>query len=620
MQYRIRLLWGWAGWVATWGLFWHPMKTIAQRVEVLPERAAYVAMLRADQERDSGATDQAVASYAEALELFLNLSRERPDYKKEIIARRIGYCRAQIDALRCPPTPPESTMPTRPSARAMPTSAGDRLIELEKAFTDLQNLQSRLNDELKQSRREREALQRARDAVEESRRSLAARLMSTEERLADVERRAEEVQAEARRLAQELEQRSNEVETLRSRLQEAGESKATQADEQDASGVLRKRTAGIEAIRAQASLTSEAERRLSEPSEEMERRRPVAAQATIEREAQMAKADGLRGHPAIPERQVVITEAYRHEREQLLAQIESERARRTAALAEAQAIRMALEQERDAWNAEIDRLRNELRQTWTREQVRQEPASHIVAPIPAGVHVSPAESRAMSASVRPDTLEISASWTSSGAVLPPDSDIPRATDTLTASTNTLTVKDWLEQGERSLLMEDYAAASAAAEAVLRLDAKRFEARLLLARAALGRGDLREARRLAEQLARDFRDKAAPDHLLGLIAEREKNLRLAARHFRRAVALDPQNALYHRDLALAFYAAGRLSDAIEELENVVRLNPNDGRAHFNLAALLASTNEMRLPDARAHYARAIELGEDRDEVLEKRLHP
>lgn len=57
----------------------------AQAPGPLPERPAYVAMLRADQHRDAGAPADAIAAYREALELFDALARERPDYKLSLI-------------------------------------------------------------------------------------------------------------------------------------------------------------------------------------------------------------------------------------------------------------------------------------------------------------------------------------------------------------------------------------------------------------------------------------------------------------------------------------------------------------------------------------------------------
>ncbi len=528
----------WAGWIAGGSLAINGALAQAEPPDALPERAAYVAMLRADQERDIGRAEAAAASYREALERFLKLASEQPDYKSEIVARRIAYCRSQLAELESAsaPVPPESSGP----AVSKSPNALERLDILEKAFAALQEAQSRLSAQLEEARRERDAAVRARDVVEESRRALRSRLAEMESRLAEAEARTQEAREAAERAAGEREQAVREVEALRAQgsrndVREGalagGESAAEEAG---ARGMMR-----LDTPRA-----VELERRAAEWHEEAERARTEV-------------------------------ETLRRERERLCARLEAERARREAAETEA---KRAAEGE-------------------GRRAPQQAAATR------------PGEASAIPPSVPP-------------AEAPPGEEAERSGASSETGKTALPTgpEAWMEAAERALAEGDFAAASTAAESALRLDPKHRAARLLLVRSAIGRGDLREARRLAERLARDFRNDATVERLLGQIAELEKNPALAIRHYRRAVALDAENPDGHRDLAAACCATGRLSEAIAAFETVVRLKPDDARAHFNLAALLASTNEARRPEAREHYARAIELGEERDEALEALLQP
>jgi Flp pilus assembly protein TadD len=97
-----------------------------------------------------------------------------------------------------------------------------------------------------------------------------------------------------------------------------------------------------------------------------------------------------------------------------------------------------------------------------------------------------------------------------------------------------------------------------------------------------------------------------------------NRRTAARCFQRAVELAPENAIYQRDLGVALYALGRTEDATERYREVVRLSPNDGQAHFNLAALLLMQRNPPKDEARAMYEKALQLGEARDASIENKL--
>lgn len=140
------------------------------------------------------------------------------------------------------------------------------------------------------------------------------------------------------------------------------------------------------------------------------------------------------------------------------------------------------------------------------------------------------------------------------------------------------------------------------------------------RAALALGQTRPARAAAERLTTVHPELAGGHHLRGLVEARDNNLRTAGRAFAHAVALEPDNPMYHRDFAIACYRLNRIDDAIAEYREVIRLDPNDGKAHFNLAALLMMQRSPPLDEIRALYRRALELGEPPDAQFEQRLAP
>jgi tetratricopeptide (TPR) repeat protein len=72
--------------------------------------------------------------------------------------------------------------------------------------------------------------------------------------------------------------------------------------------------------------------------------------------------------------------------------------------------------------------------------------------------------------------------------------------------------------------------------------------------------------------------------------------------RKAHAIDRTDASYGLDLATALSADGKLDDASELLEDLLKMSPNDGAA--NLAAARLSVRRGNIEDAKAYYHRAI----------------
>src|SRR5438105_15949993 len=58
---------------------------------------------------------------------------------------------------------------------------------------------------------------------------------------------------------------------------------------------------------------------------------------------------------------------------------------------------------------------------------------------------------------------------------------------------------------------------------------------------------------------------------------------AIANYQKALALDPNNALTHYDLALALKYKGDATQAAEQFKQAIQLNPKWGDAHYGLGA-------------------------------------
>ncbi|MDZ4199904.1 MAG: tetratricopeptide repeat protein, partial [Kiritimatiellia bacterium] len=118
-------------------------------------------------------------------------------------------------------------------------------------------------------------------------------------------------------------------------------------------------------------------------------------------------------------------------------------------------------------------------------------------------------------------------------------------------------------------------------------------------------------RTQEILAANPRDLEALA-LLGRIETTRGRLAEAIVALETAARRAPRQTGYKKDLALAFFAAGRLDNAIEEYKKVVEIDKRDGESCFNLAALYLMLPRPDKKEAATFYERALRLGEPRDE--------
>lgn len=98
---------------------------------------------------------------------------------------------------------------------------------------------------------------------------------------------------------------------------------------------------------------------------------------------------------------------------------------------------------------------------------------------------------------------------------------------------------------------------------------------------------------------------------------QEDIEGAIREFRAAVALEPGNASYHCNLAVALDENDQDAEALTEYENTLRLDPNDLTALLSLGYMYSENEEM--DRARKAWNRVIEIAPDSAEAQEARTN-
>jgi tetratricopeptide (TPR) repeat protein len=109
------------------------------------------------------------------------------------------------------------------------------------------------------------------------------------------------------------------------------------------------------------------------------------------------------------------------------------------------------------------------------------------------------------------------------------------------------------------------------------------------------GGVDRARGLAQKVA--AADPAEGQHMLAVLAERDKNYGDAEQHLRRAIELAPQQAARVMELARFFAKRGRIKESDELFDQALRIAPQDRRITFYLAETYIE-GKRNLTDARA----------------------
>jgi tetratricopeptide (TPR) repeat protein len=184
---------------------------------------------------------------------------------------------------------------------------------------------------------------------------------------------------------------------------------------------------------------------------------------------------------------------------------------------------------------------------------------------------------------------------------------PEAAEPVLAKARTLGPESaavWYELGRASLAKKDYSAAVRFLEEAVRLKPAAVVIHQPLAMAYRGLGDLEKAQSSLDRTTRRAGPEASVTLSDPLMAEVSTLLRSpevfgelaqqagargdwpeAARQFRRAVELSPDNAIMRLNLALALNRVGDARAALSELDAAIRADPSLASAYFVMGTLL-----------------------------------
>ncbi|XP_041862023.1 small glutamine-rich tetratricopeptide repeat-containing protein alpha [Melanotaenia boesemani] len=89
----------------------------------------------------------------------------------------------------------------------------------------------------------------------------------------------------------------------------------------------------------------------------------------------------------------------------------------------------------------------------------------------------------------------------------------------------------------------------------------------------------------------------------------ENFAAAVEFYSKAVALNPQNAVYYCNRAAAYSKLGNYAGAVQDCEQAIRIDPNYSKAYGRMGLALASLNKHS--EAVSYYKKALELDPDND---------
>jgi Flp pilus assembly protein TadD len=106
--------------------------------------------------------------------------------------------------------------------------------------------------------------------------------------------------------------------------------------------------------------------------------------------------------------------------------------------------------------------------------------------------------------------------------------------------------------------------------------------------------------------------------LGIIDYQKNDLYAGLAALSQAVYLDPRDPKAHLYLGVLIRKRGWFEGAEDEMRKAIDLDEEYAEAHFNLAVLYLERQPPAIELARRHYYRALKLGADHDEELDRVL--
>ena len=135
----------------------------------------------------------------------------------------------------------------------------------------------------------------------------------------------------------------------------------------------------------------------------------------------------------------------------------------------------------------------------------------------------------------------------------------------------------------------------------------FDERLTTALNYHQQGDLKQAKRLYEEILLGDVNNVSALHLSGILAGQEGDYARAQTYIERALILEPNVPSFHNNLANALKHQGRVGDAIFHYKKALELEPGNAPANNNLGIL--HYQNQQYPEAISSYEAALRIKPD-----------
>ncbi|TNN65768.1 Small glutamine-rich tetratricopeptide repeat-containing protein alpha [Liparis tanakae] len=111
------------------------------------------------------------------------------------------------------------------------------------------------------------------------------------------------------------------------------------------------------------------------------------------------------------------------------------------------------------------------------------------------------------------------------------------------------------------------------------------------------------------LTEEQRDEAETLKTDGNDQMKVENFAAAVEFYSKAIAMNPQNAVYYCNRAAAYSKLGNYAGAVQDCEQAIGIDPNYSKAYGRMGLALASLNKHT--EAATYYKKALELDPDND---------
>jgi tetratricopeptide (TPR) repeat protein len=181
---------------------------------------------------------------------------------------------------------------------------------------------------------------------------------------------------------------------------------------------------------------------------------------------------------------------------------------------------------------------------------------------------------------------------------------------------------WNDYGIGLFLQGDLKGAAAAFEKVTEMDPKNPDGWVNLGRAGVQEGDMDRARAVLEKALAISPELARAHFFYAKVLRADGNYDQAADHLRKVVAQYPRDRVALNDLGRILFLERKYADAVKVLESVLRIDPEDLQAHYNLMLCYNGLGNQKM--AKEHQERYLRFKADEaSQVITgpyRQLHP